>query len=124
MSHQVLVVEDDADIRTALIDVLNEHGYEAVGAINGLDALEKLRAPQERKPCLIVLDLMMPVMDGRAFREEQLNTPELAAIPVVVVSAYRDIIDQALRITEFLRKPLNVDDLVAAARRYCDPTAA
>ena len=121
MSHHVLVIEDDSDIRTALIDVLNEHGYEAVGAVNGLDALEKLRAPQEKKPCLIVLDLMMPVMDGRAFREEQLNSPELASIPVVVVTAYRDIIDQAMRITDFLRKPLDVDDLVATVRRYCAP---
>ena len=124
MSHHVLVIEDDSDIRTALIDVLNEHGYEAVGAINGLDALQKLRAPQEKKPCVIVLDLMMPVMDGRAFREEQLNSPELASIPVVVVTAYRDIIDQAMRITDFLRKPLDLDDLVATVRRYCAPAPA
>ena len=118
MSHPILIVEDDADIRVALMDVLEEHGYEPVGAVNGLDALEKLREGA-LKPCLIVLDLMMPVMDGRAFREEQLREPALAQIPVVVCSAYREIADQALRLTEFLRKPLDVDDLVAAVRRYC-----
>ncbi len=122
MSHQVLVVEDDTDIRAALIDVLNEHGYVAVGAINGQDALDKLRAQQ--KPCVIVLDLMMPVMDGRTFREKQLDTPELASIPVVVVSAYREMLDQALRIKDVLRKPLDIDDLVAAVRRHCDPQPA
>ncbi len=123
MSHPVLVVEDDADIRVALMDVLEEHGYEAVGAVNGLDALEKLKAGA-LKPCLIVLDLMMPVMDGRAFREQQLQDSALAPIPVVVVSAYREIADQALRITEFLRKPLDVDELVQAVRRYCRPERA
>ena len=120
--HSVLVVDDDLDIRSALIDVLEDHGFEAEGAINGRDALDKLQAAGEKKPCLIVLDLMMPVMDGIAFRAEQLNTPELATIPVVVVSAYREIADQAiLKITDFLRKPLNIDDLIAAVRRYCDP---
>ena len=118
MTHQVLVVEDDADIRSALIDALNDHGYVAIGAVNGKDAYDKLRSAVA-KPCLIVLDLMMPVMDGRAFRELQLQTPELASIPVVVVSAYREIADQALRITDFLRKPLSIDDLLATVRRYC-----
>ena len=122
IKHSVLVVVDDVDIRSALIDVLMDNGFEASGAINGRDALDKLQAAGEKKPCLIVLDLMMPVMDGIAFRAEQLNTPELATIPVVVVSAYREIADQAiLKITDFLRKPLNIDDLIAAVRRYCDP---
>jgi CheY-like chemotaxis protein len=125
-THSVLVVDDDLDIRSAMIDVLEEHGFNATGAINGRDALDQLRAtPGERKPCLIVLDLMMPVMDGVAFRTEQLKSPELAAIPVLVVTAHRDIADQALmRITDFLRKPLNIEDLMAAVRRYCDPIAS
>ncbi|MCA1825858.1 MAG: response regulator [Myxococcales bacterium] len=124
-THSVLVVDDDVDIRAALIDVLEDHGFEAVGAINGKDALDKLRAaPEEEKPCLIVLDLMMPVMDGATFRDEQLKSPDLASIPVVVVTAYRDIADQArMKITDFLRKPLNIDDLIAAVKRYCDPLA-
>ena len=122
IKHSVLVVDDDLDIRSALIDVLEDHGFEAKGAINGRDALDKLQAAGEEKPCLIVLDLMMPVMDGIAFRAEQLRRPELATIPVVVVSAYREIADQAMmKITDFLRKPLNIDDLIAAVRRYCDP---
>ena len=91
IKHSVLVVDDDLDIRSALIDVLEDHGFEAKGAINGRDALDKLQAAGEEKPCLIVLDLMMPVMDGRAFRETQLGKPALAGIPVLIISAYRDI---------------------------------
>ena len=123
MTHSVLVVDDDLDIRSAMIDILEEHGFEATGAINGKDALDKLRAsPDEKRPCLIVLDLMMPVMDGVTFRTEQLKSPELASIPVVVVTAYREIADVAImKINDFLRKPLNIDDLIAAAKRYCDP---
>jgi CheY-like chemotaxis protein len=123
MKHSVLVVDDDIDIRSALIEVLEDHGYVAIGAVNGRDALEKLRRDTVPKPCLIVLDLMMPVMDGPSFRAEQLRTPELASIPVVVVSAYREIIDHALQITDFLRKPLDIDDLMAAVQRYCDPVS-
>ena len=119
MAHPVLIVDDDTDIRTALVDVLEEHGYEAISAVNGRDALNKLRQA-EPKPCLIVLDLMMPVMDGRSFREEQLKTPEFADIPVVVVTAYRDVTDD-LRGTDFLKKPVDLEDLLAAARKHCNP---
>ena len=126
MTHSVMVVDDDLDIRAALIDVLQDNGFHAVGAVNGKDALDQLHAtPQEQKPCLIVLDLMMPVMDGVTFRAEQLKSPEIASIPVVVVTAYREIADQALmKITDYLRKPLNIDDLITAVRRYCDPLGA
>ncbi len=66
-----------------------DHGYAAVGAANGKDALDKLVA-RALEPALIVLDLMMPVMDGRTFRDEQLRDPDLARIPVIVVSAFRE----------------------------------
>jgi CheY-like chemotaxis protein len=121
-----MVVDDDVDIRSAVIDVLEDNGFAAFGAVNGKDALDKLRsAPEQEKPCLIVLDLMMPVMDGATFRAEQLKSPDIAAIPVVVVTAYREIADQArMKIDSFLRKPLNIDDLITAVRRHCDPGAA
>ncbi len=119
-THPVLVVDDDVDIREGLVEALEEHGYAAVGARNGRDALELLRAT-DHLPCFIVLDLMMPVMDGRAFREEQLKVPELARIPVVVVTAYPAGAEQTrgMSASAWLAKPLEMDDLLRVARRYC-----
>ncbi len=69
-------------IRESIVEFLDDNGYEAVGASDGREALQKLGASSDAPPCLILLDLMMPVMDGRTFRERQLQLPELAAIPV------------------------------------------
>src|SRR5690242_10127431 len=85
----IMVVEDDEEIRETLVDLLHDHGYEAIGARDGRDALDTLAHAKEL-PCLIVLDLMMPVMDGKAFREAQLQDPSLSKIPVLVISAYHD----------------------------------
>jgi len=118
--HRILVVEDEEMIRDSLVEFLDEQGYVAIGAVHGRDALDKLTASGPR-PCLILLDLMMPVMDGRSFREEQLQTPELAAIPVVVFSAYRDVAQTAgeLNAAGHLAKPLNLVTLLQTVRRYC-----
>jgi CheY-like chemotaxis protein len=120
MGHGVLVVEDDTDIRESLIEILEESGFPTVGVANGHEALERLRGSRQA-PCLILLDLMMPVMDGISFRREQLKTPELAGIPVVVLSAYRDIEERAkdMNVVAYVKKPLDLDDLIGVARRYC-----
>jgi CheY-like chemotaxis protein len=117
---KVLVVEDDTEIREALIDILEDNGCEAVGAVNGARALSWLRSTREL-PCIILLDLMMPVMDGQAFREAQLQDPALAHIPVVVVSAYRDVERDAekLQAASFIKKPPRLDELVSTVFRYC-----
>jgi CheY-like chemotaxis protein len=119
-AHRVLVVEADVEIRESVMEILEDHGYEAVGAENGLEALDRLRAP-ERQPCLIFLDLMMPRMDGRAFRQEQLRSPELASIPVVVISAFRDVSEvvQELKAADLLKKPFKIQELMSVTRRYC-----
>jgi CheY-like chemotaxis protein len=117
--RHVLVVEDDLEIREALLEVLADHGYAVAGAVNGRDALEKLG--QGPAPCLILLDLMMPVMDGRAFREEQLRMPSLAHIPVVVVSAYHNLAEhsKALKVAMHIKKPIVMDELLHVTRLYC-----
>ncbi len=105
----VLVVDDDDDIRESLISFLEAEGYHPVGAPNGKQALELLEA-LDPPPCLIVLDLMMPVMDGRSFREQQLRAPALAQIPVVLISAYAPDpaeVARELRIPDFLSKPVD-----------------
>jgi CheY-like chemotaxis protein len=121
-AHQVLVVEDDVDIREGLMDFLEDHGYQPIGAVHGQEALNKLCGPDLR-PCLIILDLMMPVMDGRTFREQQLREPALSKIPVVIVSASREAAQTAkdLHTAAHLPKPLNLQALLRVVRNHCVP---
>lgn len=116
----VLVVDDDRDIREVVIESLSDEGYPAVGAQNGAEALAALRAAPSL-PGVILLDMMMPVMDGTAFRAEQLGDPRLAAIPVVIMSASAHIEEVANQVqaTGFLKKPLQLLDLFAIAERFC-----
>ena len=90
MSHTVMVVEDDVDIRQALIEILEDHGFGTLAARDGADALNILSHATEL-PCVILLDLMMPVMDGATFRQVQRQDPRLASIPVVVLSGITNL---------------------------------
>lgn len=120
----VLIVEDDTDLRDALSQILEEEGYRVSPAEHGLDALERLR--DGKKPCLILLDLTMPVMNGWQFRAEQRQDPELASIPVVVISAGANLADQLvpLGVQDYLRKPIQLGQLLATVRRYCNSMPA
>ena len=115
----VLLVEDDEDIRASVGDILREEGFGVVTAVDGDDALRYLRAAAE-PPRLILLDLMMPVMDGWAFRAAQLADERLAKIPVVILSAATDVDRHAaqLRVEDFLVKPLEVPRLLDAVERH------
>jgi CheY-like chemotaxis protein len=115
----VLVVEDDELIRSALAEVLRTQGFLVQTAADGLQAITVLREAAER-PRLILLDLTMPVMDGWAFRAAQLADPELADIPVVILSAAHDVHKQAqsLHVDEFLAKPVSVPALLHTIERH------
>jgi CheY-like chemotaxis protein len=119
--HSILVVDDDPDVRDSLTDILSEEGYRVAGVKNGREALEYLRAAT--RPSLILLDMMMPEMDGWSFRLEQQKLPDLAAIPVVILSAHGNVRDAALALgaADYLRKPLRIDSLLEIAERYCRP---
>lgn len=116
----VLVVDDDVAIREALEAVLEDEGYAVQGAANGREALKILRSGTGA-PAVILLDLMMPVMNGWEFRAEQQGDPNLAPIPVVVLSADRDIAAKAaaLQAPAYLAKPVNLDVLLDTVRGYC-----
>jgi CheY-like chemotaxis protein len=117
--HVVLVVDDDQDIREGLVEILEERGYRAIGAANGVDALRILTG-LDTTPCLILLDLMMPMMDGRTFRDEQRKHPAWAQIPVILMSAYQDVAQQAREMAvEHLPKPLGLETLMTVTRRHC-----
>jgi CheY-like chemotaxis protein len=113
----ILVVDDDRGAMEALSDILEYEGYQVERAQNGLQALEHLRETRPY-PNLIILDLLMPVMDGWEFRTRQKEDPELAKIPVLVVTAIGATagIDAA----SVLRKPIDIDALLRAVARYCD----
>jgi CheY-like chemotaxis protein len=115
----VLVVEDDPDIQQVLRFALEMAGYPVTTADNGVEALRQLQAAGP--PCLILLDLMMPVMDGWQFRAAQQRDPALAAIPVVVISADGRTPQKAASIgaTGYLTKPVDFDRLVEVVQRYC-----
>jgi CheY-like chemotaxis protein len=116
----VMVVEDDQDIREALVEMLEENEYRPIGVANGREAIDVLRAVPD-KPCLILLDLMMPVMDGREFRELQLKDAKLGAIPVVVLSAHADLksATEGMEAQVALKKPVAIDSLLEVVQRYC-----
>jgi CheY-like chemotaxis protein len=126
LGHRIFVVEDEEMIRESIVEFLDDNGYEAVGARDGREALQKLGASSDAPPCLILLDLMMPVMDGRTFREHQLQLPQLAAIPVIVFSAYRDLATAAseMNAAGHLEKPLRLPDLLRKVRQHCATTGA
>jgi CheY-like chemotaxis protein len=117
---RVLVVDDDRDIRETLVEVLQENGFEAVGASDGVEALEHLRAPEDRWG-VVLLDLMMPNMDGRTFRGEQLRDPALSPIPVIVISATADLeqTSEELQVAAHVTKPIPLEVLVQMVSRFC-----
>ena len=119
-STKILVVDDDSGIREALTDILEDEGYAVSSAPDGQVALELLRQASE-PPALVLLDLMMPRMNGWQFRSEQQRDPSIAAIPVVVISASANIQDQvqALNAAAFIPKPIEYDRLVGVVGRYC-----
>ena len=108
----ILVVEDHDSARTALTKMLSATGYDVAEAQNGSEALAQLATGP--RPDLILLDLMMPVMDGWEFRNEQLRDGMMAAIPVVLFSASGNVRDKAaeLKLAAYLEKPIDLHTLL------------
>jgi len=118
--HLVLVVDDQEAIREALADLLSDEGYGVLTAANGAEALDKLRQSPRPHPCLIFLDLMMPIMNGQEFYVEKQLDPELASIPVVVMSAAGDARQKTLfHESEYLAKPVRMETILGAVARHC-----
>jgi CheY-like chemotaxis protein len=113
----VLIVEDDMDVRELMNVLLTNHGFETMTATNGREALEQMR---HRRPCLVLLDLMMPIMDGWEFRAEQLREPSLADVPVVCVTAIAEHSEMVRRLhAPCLRKPIEFRALLEAVEGAC-----
>jgi CheY-like chemotaxis protein len=117
MRDYILVVEDDRDLREILSDALELEGYETVCVEHGEAALRHLYTGA--RPCVILLDLMMPVMDGWTFRREILKDQSLADIPVVVMTAAGADRAQTIPSNRVLYKPLEMDAVVDAVQEHC-----
>lgn len=116
----VLVIEDDPDMRELERMALSDSGHDVLLARNGREGLQTLKS---RRPCVILLDLMMPVMDGLTFLAERKRRNVGADVPVVCISAGGDeIIDEALRLgaKECIHKPADFDDLCERVSHYCN----
>jgi CheY-like chemotaxis protein len=115
----ILIVEDDDDIRQDLASILIDEGYATVAASNGQAALDRLGEPN--LPRLILLDLMMPSMSGWDFRVRQLADPSIANIPVVIMSGAANVVRTAtsLKAAGFLTKPFKLADLLETIGKFC-----
>jgi DNA-binding response OmpR family regulator len=122
LRHAILLIEDNHDARDALQTLLTVHGFDVICAGDGEEALALVRRFQ---PCVILLDLMMPRKSGWQFREEQLREPELARIPVILLSGAGALADKAkdLRVDDYFEKPIDVEALLTRLEGYCGPAS-
>jgi CheY-like chemotaxis protein len=118
-NRSILVVEDDPELLDGLAELLESEGYRVRRARHGLEALGHLRAGP--LPAVILLDLMMPIMNGWQFRHEQRMDSEISKIPIVVISARTDLSAHAqwLEADGYLEKPVRPDILLATVARLC-----
>lgn len=117
MNHTVLVVEDEEDLRELMREALELNGYSVVTAREGTDALDKLTRINDL--CLILLDLLMPGMNGWDLFERVRERPELATVPIIIHSSATSHAPQGA--TRVLQKPLMLDRLLSTVQEYCSP---
>ena len=115
--EHILVVDDERDLRDSLCEALQLEGYKTVCAENGLAALAYLATGA--RPCVILLDLMMPLMDGWTFRQEMLKDASLARIPVIVMTAVTPARTAGLVAETILYKPLHMEKVVDLVQDHC-----
>lgn len=114
---RVLVVEDEHDIRRMMVLLLRSYGYETVTASHGGEALDEMR---RRRPCVVLLDVQMPVMDGWEFRETQLRDPSIRDVPIVCITGLHDPDEVTRRLgVPCLPKPANFSDVIREVERAC-----
>jgi CheY-like chemotaxis protein len=115
VAARVLVVEDDQDIREAVVEAITDRGYDVEAAENGSVAMDRMRA---HPPCIVLLDLMMPVMDGWEVVAQMDTEPALAEVPICIVSAHDKDLPRNVCV---LRKPVSLANLLQAVENYCGP---
>lgn len=115
--HPIMVIEDDDDIRELMKAMLEAEGYYPITAANGKEGLALLS--QIPKPCMILLDMMMPVMDGWTFSAEAKKNSLYKSIPLLAVTAFADQITSKENFYGVLKKPIRIDILLDIVRHHC-----
>jgi CheY-like chemotaxis protein len=118
IARNILLIEDESDIRTILKDALEWEGYRVYTASNGKEGMETLL--EMPTPCLILLDLMMPVMNGWEFANALQTDRAYVDIPIVALSAFSDP-EKKIRAQGFIKKPVDLDFLLGLVREHCGP---
>lgn len=118
VAKSILIIEDDVSIRELLVELLESEGYKVFSAENGLEALSILN--KGTKLNLIIVDLMMPVMDGYAFRKEQLKNDSWSNIPTIVMSAESNAKEKlkSYNVTAFFSKPIELETILQMIKKY------
>jgi CheY-like chemotaxis protein len=111
----ILIIDDDADIRASLIELLESEGYQVRVATNGEEGLKEVKT---KKPDLIILDAQMPIMNGWEFKEQFDADPSNKGIPLFVFSASRDNRPPGLSAVAYVPKPIHIDELLTTIRKH------
>lgn len=121
---RVLIIDDEPDVRELFQDILQGAGFDAVSAESGAEGLEILRTDPRIR--VVLLDLLMPEMDGWRFRHHQLSQPQYAAIPTVIVTGapLGGVAHEQLQAADYLSKPVSRERLIGTVAKYCDPRNA
>lgn len=115
-----MIVDDDPDIREELASALTREGYEVTEAADGVEALDALNAPGSMTPSLVLLDMMMPRMNGNEFLDVVAEHPRHKSIPVVVVSAYPGEVRRGAK--KVMPKPISLNALLDVVAEYAAPS--
>lgn len=125
MSCTVLVVDDDPDIRDVMRLALESRGYDVLTAADGVDCMRTLRAlARGARPCVVLLDLMMPGMNGHAVCQALAGDAALSGLPVVILTGDTRASEDGPPVAELLRKPIDLATLVRVVEKHCGPPAA
>ena len=113
----VAIIEDDSEFRNMLRELLEEEHYRVVAMANGAEALETLRG--DTMPDVILLDVSMPIMDGFDFLRHRNADPRLSTVPVVLVTNAKPHERPTVGVSDVVRKPIDIDEILFAIKRYC-----
>jgi two-component system, sensor histidine kinase and response regulator len=116
---KVLIVDDEADIRDSLQEFFQEEGYLVSTAANGADALDRLG--EEDLPCVVILDILMPILDGNEVYQRMQRDPRLARVPVIVSTSDPSRAPSGVMI---MKKPTNLSRLLQAVQQHCGQPSA
>jgi CheY-like chemotaxis protein len=116
--HTILVVDDDHDLRESLRDILEDEGFETLGACNGQEAIDLLKSDSHPKPRVILLDIMMPAMTGLDVMDRLRRDIKFGRTPIIFMTAFRTLVKTDEK-SSVLYKPFSIDRVLAAIRRAC-----